>query len=374
MNEFIKEGGTLMDKILTKAIWEIRRQDNCEQGKEINVTIIPSGGKSYQIYFPTGGCRYACIMCNYGFCHPIREKEILQELDEICNNLPKDCEIIILEASGSFLDGSELPTHIQDKIMERMAKASDPVQMIQMETHYTTITKKKIQRIKSIFTQKDLSFELGLESTNPEVIKIYNKAMNLEELLDVILLSEEEEIGVSLNLMVGAPLLTIQEQVQDALDSVDWILKNCPKSTHIVLFPLNIKDYTLVKHMYNQGRYSVLYDWEFIEVLAKIPQEELDRVHISWWGNRCNEFHGEEAIIKPFHCNECHNELQIFYRNFVESTQKSEKAKLIEGIVSHNCRCKEAYLKLKETQEKPKLSYSERLEEEKLRLISELNL
>ena len=362
-----------MDKILTKAVWKMRKEDSCEQGREVNVTLIKTGRSSYQIYFPTSGCRYACTMCNYGFRHPIREKEMMQELDTICNYLEKEAQnsIVILEASGSFLDERELTEQLQEKIMKRVAETS--IKEVQIETHYRTITTEKVDKIKEIFKSKKITFELGLESTNPEVLKIYNKAIDLEQLLKIIWLCQKNGVGISLNVMLGAPLLTINEQIVDTISSVNWILRNCPKDTSIVLFPLNIKDYTLIKHMYNQGRYSVVYDWELIEVLKSIPQQELHRIYISWYGNRCNEFHGEKAIIKPYHCSKCKNELESFYRSFVESTDAIQKSKLIEDISSFNCQCKMEFLSLKESQ-KLESSYTERIEREKELLIKELNL
>lgn len=363
-----------MDKILTKAVWKMRKEDSCEQGEEVNVTLIKTGRSSYQIYFPTSGCRYACTMCNYGFRHPIREKEILQELDIICNYLEKNVQncIVILEASGSFIDGRELPESLQEKIMNRVAETSS-IREVQIETHYRTIIPETVSKIREIFKSKNVAFELGLESTNPEVLKIYNKAIDLEQLLKTIWICQENGVGISLNVMLGAPLLTIDEQIVDTINSVNWILENCPQDTSIVVFPLNIKDYTLIKHMYNQGRYSVVYDWEFIEVLREIPQEELHRVYISWYGNRCNEFHGEQAIIKPFHCSKCNNELKDFYRSFVENTDSVQKAILIKEISSFKCQCKKEFLKLKESP-KLEISYTERLEREKKLLIKELNL
>lgn len=363
-----------MDKILTKAVWKMRKEDSCEQGKDVNVTLIKTGRISYQIYFPTSGCRYACTMCNYGFRHPVREKEILHELDLICNYLEENAPncIVILETSGSFLDERELPEPLQEKIMKWVAETSS-IQEVQIETHYRTITPEKVSKIKEIFKSKNIAFELGLESTNPEIIRIYNKAIDLKDLLKTIWFCYENEIGISLNVMLGAPLLTINEQIVDTVSSVNWILENCPQDTSIVVFPLNIKDYTLVKHMYNQGRYSVVYDWAFIEVIREIPQEELHRVYISWYGNRCNEFHGEQAIIKPFHCSKCNNELEDFYRSFVESTDSVQKAKLIKGISSFKCQCKMEFLRLKESQ-KSEISYIERLEAEKRLLAKELNL
>lgn len=363
-----------MDKILTQAVWKMRKQDDNLAGKDINVSLISTGGGSYQLYFPTKGCEYACTMCNYGFEHPVRENKIMEELEKLLtNNFPYDTNNLILEASGSFLDERELPRYLQVSIMKRVAKINLP--KVQIETHYKTITKERIEEIKSIFSYRPVSFELGLESTQPEVFNIYNKSMDLERLLKTIWMCDENKIEVSLNIMLGAPLMTIEEQINDTLRSVNWIVKNCPKETEIVLFPVNIKDYTLVRYWYDQGRYDIVSDWEFVELLQRLPKDVLDRIYISWYGNRCNEFHGEEAIIKPYHCSECDDELKAFYRNFVEcKDEATEKARLLKKISSYNCKCRNEYEIKKKFQKRINKSYTERLEEEKKHLKAELNL
>lgn len=370
-NQFMN-GGEDMDCVITKAVGIMRSKDDCKVGQDVNVTIIETGGDTYQIYIPTKGCRYACVMCNYGFNHPIREKEIISELDDVCKHLKANVKTIILEGSGSFLDDREIPMELQEKIISRVAKANVP--RVQIETHYKTVTEGKLRSITRILKGKRIGVELGLESTNPEVISIYNKAIELDELLDIIWLCDSYGVEVSLNLMLGAPLLTIQERIADTIQSVNWVLKKCPKSTSIVLFPLNIKKYTLVRYLYDMGRYEAVCDWEFIEVLSKLPKESLDRVYISWWGNRCNEFHGEEAIIKPIHCDECHDKLMQFYNSFVKSDTSEEKARLISDIRTICCKCKNEFETRKNEQGKIDISYLNRLEEEKIRLKMELGV
>lgn len=361
-----------MDKVLTKAVNIMRSRDDCKVGQDVNVTIIETGGDTYQIYIPTKGCRYACVMCNYGFNHPIREKEIISELENVCRNLKPSAQTIILEGSGSFLDDGEIPRKLREKVISRVSRTKVP--RVQIETHYRTITEDRLCSVKRLLEGKEVGVELGLESTNPEVIAIYNKEINLQELLDTIWMCDRHGIEVSLNVMLGAPLLTIEERIEDTIEAVKWILANCPKSTSIVLFPLNIKEYTLIRHLYNQGRYEVVYDWEFIEMLSLLPKDALDRIYISWWGNRCNEFHGESAIIKPIHCDNCHDKLMKFYNSFVRSSSSKEKADLISEITLESCECKREFERRRNRQGTIEVPYLKRLEEEKQRLIRELGV
>ena len=360
-----------MDNILTKATWRMRKTDDCLAGQEVNASLIPTGGTSYQLYVPSGGCHNACVFCNYGFNHPVRKEEILKKVEHICRYLPANIETLILESSGSFLDDRELPPELQYQIMEIVAKTS--VYRIQIETHYKTVTYEKVKKILQILKGHEVSLELGVESTNHSTLKIYNKDIDVAELYEVVGNCDTLGIETSLNVMVGAPLLTIQEQVQDTLNTVQDILRCCPESTAIVLFPVNVKDYTLLKHMYNQGRYSVISHWEFIEVLEKIPRDALDRVYISWWGNRVNEFHGKNAIIHPRSCNNCHDRLMKFYSSFVNADSLQEKQRLVEEIGEVTCQCRTAYEKEKAGQKVDKDIY-ERLEEEKETLRKEFDL
>lgn len=362
------KGETFMNKTLTNAVWKMRMQDDCLAGFEVNASLIPSGGTSYQLYIPSKGCHNACVFCNYGFKHPVRQEEILKKVEHICRYLPSNIETLILESSGSFLDDRELPEELQYQIMEIVAKTK--VYRVQFETHYKTVTEKKLNKILQILKGHELAFEFGLESTNEKTLAIYNKDINVKEFFKLVQHCQNLVIEASLNVLVGAPLLTIKEQVQDALDTVEDILQNCPKSTDIVLFPINIKDYTLLKHMYNQGRYSIISHWEFVDVLTQIPRNALDRVYISWWGNRVNEFHGKDAIIHPQACENCHHVLMNFYNSFVNASSLEDKQKAVKEISKVNCSCRMAYEKEKSTQKCNK-TISQRLSDEIMKLENE---
>ena len=360
-----------MNNILTKAVWEMRMTDDCKAGQEVNASLISTGGTSYQLYVPSRGCHNACIFCNYGFKHPVRREEILKKVEHICKWLPANIETLILESSGSFLDDRELPAELQYQIMEIVARTK--VHRVQIETHYKTVTDEKLRKILQILKGHAVAFEFGLETTSETTLNVYNKDIDVKKLFQLVRDCDSLGIETSLNVMVGAPILTIKEQVQDALNTVQDILKYCPNSTDIVLFPLNVKDYTLVKHMYNQGRYSVISHWEFIEVLEKIPRDVLDRVYISWWGNRTNEFHGRDAIIYPKSCEKCHHVLMDFYTSFVNADSLQEKQRLVEEIANVTCKCRDDYEKEKASQKEGKDIY-QRLEEEKEKLKKEFDI
>lgn len=350
-----------MDKILTDAIWKIRK--NILPNATKPVTLIYTGGNTYQLYFATSGCHFACSMCNYGFDYPINVSSALIELDNICKNFPANAKILVLESSGSFLDEREIPKALRDTVLEKVSMLPF-VKLVDIETHYTTVNENVLKEISQIFAEssKIVGFEFGVESANPDVLKLYNKHMNLNDLLTTIQLAESYGIEAELNFLTGAPMLSIKEQIDDAVNSMNWTFKNCPESTTCVMFPLNIKHNTLIEILYNACMYERISHWEFIEVLARIPYEYLERISIAWWGNRSNIYDGISEIIYPTSCESCYDALQTFYSSFYSFPDKEYRAKLLGEIQSLNCECHKKFKNLLESQKQPTVSISERFE------------
>lgn len=246
--------------------------------KDVHATLIAPGHRSYQLFFPSCGCRHACTMCSYGVDHPIDENKVLNQLETI--PFPENIKELVLEASGSFLDDKEVPEELQKKILQFAKNKVDGV--INIETHYSTVTDEKIEFITEILEGHDIVFEFGFESANPEVQAIYNKPINLEEFSSTSWKAHEAGISTEVNILFGAPLLTPMEQISDCLNSIDWTFKNLPSDVNCVLFPINIKRDTLVRHMYEQNRYNPVSQWEFIHMLDLIPLEYLDRIALAW--------------------------------------------------------------------------------------------
>lgn len=333
-----------MDKILTQAIWRIRKR--IKPTAQTPVTLIYTSGNTYQLYFSTIGCKFACIMCNYGFCDVFSREEIEEKLDKIIENFPQNARVIVLEASGSFLDEREISKDLRRSIFEKIATVKQLKSVI-IETHYSTVTTEIMQEIKELFfgTNIQIEFEFGVESTNEDVLRIYNKNMNLQELNRVIWEADSYGISCELNFLTGAPLLTAREQIQDTLSSISWVMENCPPSTMCVLFPINIKKDTLIWKLWKNGKYNLIYHWEFITMLAKIPEEYLDRIFIAWWGNRSNYYDGKEAIKHPYSCDDCHDYVQKFYEDFYVA-DKEGKIQLLKEIMIIKCKCRNEFLEL----------------------------
>ena len=208
-----------------------------------------------------------------------------------------------------------------------------------METHYNTINERKIQDTRKILgEEQEVHFELGFESAFEDVRAIYNKDIDTVKYIEVTKLCEKYNIGLQINVLLGAPFLTRKEQIQDCLDSLKFIYEKMPAETHAVLFPINIKQNTMLKHWQDIGVYDQISSWEFVELLHNIPEEYLDKLTIAWWGNRENAF--TKGIIQfPKTCDKCRDRLLNFYKDFYCNWNPSYRKELIEKIWATRCEC-----------------------------------
>ena len=324
-----------MNDYLTREIWKMRKRIKTDPDTPV-VSLVKVEGKTYQLLFLTCGCDRACSFCNYGFDYDLTLEIVMPELEKI---RLEDFDIVELEleANGSFLSEREIPYDLFLEILKFVAHKNIPI--ITMETHYKTITEEKLQDIRRILgNEQTIKFELGFESVNDDVRDIYNKDINLEEYLEVARLCEKYDIGLEINVLLGAPFLTREEQIQDCLDSLDFIFNKMPEGTIAVLFPINIKKDTMLKHWQDIGVYDQISSWEFVELLNKIPEEYLDRYTIAWWGSRENAF-TTNAIQHPRTCSKCRDRLLDFYKDFYCNWDKEYRKKIIKEIWESRCEC-----------------------------------
>lgn len=324
-----------MNEYLTCKVWEMRKK--IKIGSEIPVvSLIPIENKTYQLLFMSCGCENACTFCNYGLGYHLTLETVKQELEKIRF---EDFDIIELEleANGSFLSEREIPYDLFLEILHFVSHKNIPI--ITMETHYNTITERKIQDIRRVLgEEQEIYFEMGFESADEDVRAIYNKDIDIEKYLEVTMLCERYRIGLQINVLLGAPFLTRDEQIQDCLNSLKFIYEKMPKGTHAVLFPINIKENTMLKHWQDIGVYDQISSWEFVELLHNIPEEYLDRFTIAWWGNRENAF--AKGIMQfPKICAKCEKRLMDFYVNFYCNSNPYYRKNILDEIWATRCEC-----------------------------------
>ena len=293
-------------------------------------------GRVLQICFYSTGCKCSkngsCIMCDYG---PIRENNLSKEdikeiMNEVFDKLTEMPSVLLLNCLGSVLDPQEMPMENLVTLLEEVSKLD--IKTIIFETHYSTITTSILDLVKTKLNDKDIAIELGLESADREVReKCLNKYIDNAKLIEKIQLVKSFGFDTEANLMFGIPFLTREEQIKDTLESIKWCMEN--GFSKVDLFPVNIKPYTLLYKLYEGGKYSPVTHNNFIEVLEKIPKEDIGRIHLCWYGNRELNY-GEKKTILPTCENDKYDKIIKFYEEFNMNKDAKNRIELLENIAS----------------------------------------
>ena len=301
----------------------------------------------FQICFKSRGCsNYLagfCVMCDYGLGTNITKEELEYAFDKAISESKQDIKILLLNTYGSVLDASEISEECFNALLSKLKQTN--IKRIIFETHYNTITKEKLKLIKEELKDKIICFELGFETSNEE-IRENNllKKIDNDKFVKTIKLIHSFGMEVIVNLLVGIPFLTSREQIEDTLTSIKWCIVN--KVDEIDLFPINVKPYTLLKELYDFGKYDVISHWLLIEVLNRIPLEYLSKIYLAWYGNRELEYSKGEHSIFPKSCELCHDNLMEFYANFLSNDDANYRKQLIKKLISNKkCDCYSKVLK-----------------------------
>lgn len=292
-------------------------------------------GKTLQICFYSTGCRFSktggCIMCDYGQVrkenlNPNDIKEIMREIFTNQTNMPK---VLLLNSLGSVLDETEMPHENLIVLLDEISKLN--INVIIFETHYTSIKKDILELIKDKLPNKTLEIELGFESSNPNYRKNFlNKIIDNDKFIETLKLIKSFNFIVECNVIFGMPFLSINEQIQDTISSINWCFQN--GIDEVDLFPINIKPYTLLYKLYEEGKYKPVHHTDFINVLKQIPETYIDKIHICWYGNR-ELYYKEKKTILPLCDNFNFEDLMAFYNDFNMNKDKEYRIKLLKNIV-----------------------------------------
>lgn len=246
-----------------------------------------------QLWLQTPACRFSqegrCTICNYWSGQRI--SGLIAEVEKAVS-IPKNINTILVNTCGSCLDPEELAEEEQNQLFKWLN--NQPVEDVILETHIATLSESVVQRVREMIPDKNLFFEMGQESVDEDV-QFYSLNKPMPERGRNIILNRIRSYGVKsiVNVILGAPFLNREEQMRDAVDSIVRILRE--GADYVMLFPVNIKPYTLVYYLYEIGMYTPVDGNMIIQVLDALPEELLPRVGTAWYGE-----HQEPGVIPPY--------------------------------------------------------------------------
>ena len=294
-----------------------------------------------QVCFSSVGCRFResgfCTYCDYGGNRNLTLEEATEGLKEILSQMKDPVREILLGTFGSILDPREMSPDILLSVLSVVRASRIPT--VILETHSATISDPVLNLLQKALPGQELVIEMGLESSNPDVLEnSLGKSMDLAVLERNIELIHQHRMSVVLNVFVGAPFLTPEEQVEDAVRSTEWAVQH--GSDRVVLFPCNLKPNTLLWQLWKQGRYQRISHWLLIEVLQRLPDSLLNRVELSWFGDR-QQAGRDLYALPPVSCPECHDRLMHFYQDFLADFDATHRRSLLKQLLdTSSCPCR----------------------------------
>ncbi len=361
-----------MDFLLSKYNQEKRN------GKKIisSEYIIRKRGNLLHICLNSPGCRYrksgSCTMCDYGEGTRLTEKKLEMILPQI-REAAEGMTSILIGALGSVLDPEEVSWECLEKICECLNDMK--IKTTIFETHYTMINDKICQWLRQHLPEKDIVIEVGLESSDELVQeKCLNKKINLAVLESKIELLHKYGMSITVNVFLGAPFLSVSEQIEDTDKTIQWAVGHSVDS--VVLFPANIRRNTLLDVLYKNGKYSRIQHWAVFEVLWRMPWHYLNRIYLAWYGDWIDYGKdGQKDNLPPYCCEICAEKWMGFYRRFLEESDNSARRRLLmiyEQELKTGCVCRSSFEQnLQVSTEKER---ENRIEEGRKWLASQVNL
>lgn len=298
-------------------------------------------GTFLEIAFMSKQCRNdaagSCIMCDYGSVDGVKSSETyLKEMAAILQK-EKGIEYLLLCTNGSILDPFQIPRDIFCKIMKYINKTDIP--NILIETHYLDVTNEALLIVKQLLSSKKVTIELGMETVSQKYQDyLIMKQIEINKLKNTIAAIQNYGFSVDLNILFGLPFLSGKEQILDTKDTISWAFEH---DCNPVVFPINIKPYTLLMNMYDNGYYKPVSHWLLLLLLNEIEPEQLSRITISYYGNREENFYdNKNKTIFPECCPICKKPLMNFYAAFYKEEDAFQKKKLLNDILKFNqCDC-----------------------------------
>lgn len=308
-------------------------KDNVSNSKrQFHNARIWGYGSFMHVCFESVGCRFRkhgyCLICDYGAGKNVKAQTAIKILNEAVEKWPYKVDRLLLGTCGSILDPVEMSRDTLCSILNSVSRMK--AEHVLLETHYTTICEEVLDLVHQALPHKKIYIEMGLESANPEVLeKSIRKYMDLSLLQKSMRVIADHGMNTILNVFLGAPFLTEQEQIDDAYAAIRWALHN--GASEVVIFPANLKPGTELWDMYQAGRYHRISHRLVLALLARLNEQELECISVSWYGDR--QYAGIDTdILAPSVPDGCQIELMDFYRAFMQNFNGLYRKQLIRQI------------------------------------------
>ena len=252
------------------------------------------------IFLPELACPFRCVYCNQ---FSITGKQQLPDIQEVKNTIDKyldsfkkDDRFVEVAFFGGNFTG--LPEKMQDDFLKIVQPYLEKgvIDGIRCSTRPDYIDEKRVKILKS-FGMKNI--ELGAQTTNDEILRKCGRGHSFQDIENASQIIVNEGITLGLQMMLGLPFDSFDNDMQTARD----IVRLGAKETRI--YPCIVVKDTELERMYKNGEYKPLALEEAVEQSATLYEyfTENDVKVLRIGLHTSDDLNGDAFIAGPYHKN-----------------------------------------------------------------------
>lgn len=275
------------------------------------------------IFLPELACPFRCVYCNQ---FSITGKRQLPDIQDIKNTIDKCLETFKEDerfVEVAFFGGNftGLPEKMQDDFLKIVQPYLEKgvIDGIRCSTRPDYIDEKRVKVLKS-FGMKNI--ELGAQTTNDEILRKCGRGHTFKDIENASQIIVNEGITLGLQMMLGLPFDTFENDMQTARD----IVRLGAKETRI--YPCIVVKDTELERLYRNGGYQPLGLDDAVEQSATLYEyfTENDVKVLRIGLHTSDDLDGDAYVAGPYHKNFAEMVFsRLWGRKFDKIDEKSDK-------------------------------------------------
>ena len=252
------------------------------------------------VFLPELACPFRCVYCNQ---FSITGKQKIPDIQEVKNTIDSYLESFKEEdrfVEVAFFGGNftGLPEKMQDDFLKIVQPYLEKgvVNGIRCSTRPDYIDEKRVKTLKSFGM---LNIELGAQTTNDEILQRCGRGHTYKDIEKASQIIVGEGITLGLQMMLGLPFDSFNDDMQTARD----IVRLGAKETRI--YPCIVVKDTELERLYRNGEYSPLTLDEAVEQSATLYEyfTENDVKVLRIGLHTSDDLNGDALVAGPYHKN-----------------------------------------------------------------------
>lgn len=275
------------------------------------------------IFLPELACPFRCVYCNQfsitGRQQLLEIEDVKMIIDRHLASFQEDDRFVEVAFFGGNFTG--LPLKMQDDYLKTVQPYLEKglIQGIRCSTRPDYIDEKRVKELKSFGM---LNIELGAQTTNDVILRKIGRGHTFKDIENASQIIVNEGITLGLQMMIGLPYDTRQDDRQTAAD----IVRLGAAETRI--YPCVVVKDTELERIYEKGEFQPLTIGEAVEQSADLYEYFTENnVKVLRIGlHTSDDLNGEAFVAGPYHKNFAEMVLsRIWGRKLDKIDEKSDK-------------------------------------------------